>query len=73
MTDQSIVNVKSAKTAVLVPQDGGYTVLLTGKTGRTVTVKDGAGDLLYSSKAAAKKSICAHNPNLAEADLEPEI
>jgi hypothetical protein len=45
---------------------------LVGKTGKTVTVKDGDGDLVYTSMASANKSIGSHNPAL-NADLEPEI
>lgn len=72
MTAQSVVNVKAAVNAHLTPVSGGYTVTLTGKTGKTVTVKDAEGDLVYTSMANANKSIAAHNPSLG-ADLEPEI
>ena len=72
MTAQSVVNVKAATSACLTPTDGGYIVTLTGKTGKSVTVKDADGDLVYTSMANANKSISAHNPTL-NADLKPEI
>lgn len=72
MTAQSVVNVKAASAAHLTPVDGGYIVTLTGKTGKSVTVKDADGDLIYTSMANANKSISSHNPGL-NADLEPEI
>lgn len=72
MTAQSVVNVKAAVKAHLTPVDDGYTVTLEGRTGKTVTVKDGDGDLVYSSMANANKSINAHNPIL-NVELLPEI
>ena len=72
MTAQSVVNVKAAETAVLTPTEGGYVVTLTGKTGKTVTVKDAEGDLVYTSMSNANKSITTHNPAL-NAQLKPEI
>ena len=72
MTAQSVVNVKAAQAAHLTPVDGGYIVTLVGKTDKTVTVKDGDGDLVYTSMASANKSIGSHNPDL-NADLKPEI
>jgi len=72
MTAQSVVNVKAASGAHLNVVDGGYTVTLTGKTGKTVNVKDADGDLVYTSMATANKSIGSHNPSLI-VDLLPEI
>ena len=72
MTAQSVVNVKAAVNAHLTPVNGGYSVTLEGKSGKTVTVKDADGDLVYSSMANANKSINAHNPAL-NVDLLPEI
>lgn len=72
MTAQSVVNVKAAETAHLEPVDGGYLAVLTGKTGKSVTVKDASGDLVYTSMATANKSLSTHNPKLV-ADLKPEI
>ena len=72
MTAQSVVNVKAAQSAHLTPVEGGYTVTLVGKTGKTVPVKDAEGPLVYTSMANANKSISSHNPNI-NADLEPEI
>ena len=69
MTAQSVVNVKAAASSHLEPVPGGYVVVLTGKT---ITVKDAAGDLVYTSMATANKSISTHNPALV-ADLKPEI
>jgi hypothetical protein len=72
MTAQSVVNVKAAVKAHLTPVEDGYKVTLEGATGKTVVVKDGDGDLIYTSMSNANKSITAHNPRLT-ADLEPEI
>jgi hypothetical protein len=72
MTAQSVVNVKAAASSHLDPVPGGYVVVLTGQTGKTVTVKDASGDLVYTSMATANKSISTHNPALV-ADLKPEI
>lgn len=72
MTAQSVVNVKAAKMAHLEPTPGGYIAVLTGSTGKTITVKDAGGDLVYTSMATANKSLAAHNPQLT-ADLQPEI
>jgi len=72
MTAQSVVNVKAAQSAHLNPVQGGYVVTLIGKTGKSVSVKDADGDLVYTSMATANKSISSHNPALS-ADLEPEI
>ena len=72
MTAQSVVNVKAAVQAHLEPVDGGYVAVLTGKSGKTVNVKDASGDLVYTSMATANKSISTHNPALV-ADLKPEI
>ena len=46
MTAQSVVNVKAATSSHLEPVTGGYVVVLTGQTGKTVTVKDASGDLV---------------------------
>lgn len=72
MTAQSIVNIKAAKSARLLPNELGYVVRLTGSTGKEVNVKDSQGDLIYTSMANANKAISTHNPSLT-ADLEPEI
>ena len=72
MTAQSVVNVKAAVKAHLTPVCGGYVATLEGATGKTVTVKDADGDLVYSSMSIANKSLSAHNPALS-ADLQPEI
>lgn len=72
MTAQSVVNVKAAVKAHLIPTEEGYLVELEGSTGKRVKIKDGDGDLMYSSMANANKSIAAHNPAL-NANLEPEI
>lgn len=72
MTAQSKVNIKAAKKAHIESVDGGYVVALEGGTGKTVKVKDGSGDLVYSSMASAKKAVTAHNPSL-DPDLRPEI
>jgi hypothetical protein len=72
MTAQSVVNVKAAVSAHLTPVAGGYVATLTGKTGKTVAVKDAEGDLIYTSMASANKSLSAHNGSLS-ADLQPEI
>lgn len=72
MTAQSVVNVKHATSSHLEPVDGGYVVVLTGRTGKSIAVKDASGDLVYTSMATANKSISTHNPALT-ADLKPEI
>lgn len=72
MTDQSVVNVVAAVKAILHDVNDGYTVTLEGSTGKTVNVKDGNGDIVYPSKAAANKALKAHNPALV-ANLKPEI
>lgn len=72
MTAQSVVNVKAAVKAHLTPVKDGYTVTLEGSTGKTVSVKDADGDLVYSSMSNANKSVNAHNPSL-NVDLQPEI
>lgn len=72
MTDQSVVNVKAAVSATLHDVGDGYVVSLEGSTGKTVNVKDGNGDLVYPSKAAANRALNAHNPSLS-ASLKPEI
>lgn len=72
MTDQSVVNVKAAVKATLHDAGDGYIVTLEGKTGKSINIKDGNGDLVYSSKASANKAITKHNPQLT-ANLQPEI
>lgn len=72
MTAQSKVNISAAVSAHMEPASSGYTVVLTGKSGRSVKVQDGDGDLVYSSMAAAKKAVSTHNSALWP-DLKPEI
>ena len=75
MTAQSKVNIKAADSAHLERLNGGYRVILTGSTGKTIDVK--AGDdtsAVYSSMAAAKKAVHRHNPKLFQnVGLKPEI
>ena len=75
MTDQSLVNVKAATTAQLLPVEGDYKVKLKGESGKSVYVRTGDNlSAVYPSKAAAKKALQRHNPLLLNAvALRPEI
>lgn len=71
MTAQSKVNIAAAKSAYLIPNDGGYSVELVGNNASCM-VENGAGVIVYSSMAAAKKAVTTHNHQL-KPDLKPTI
>ena len=72
MSHQSVVNVKAAVKAELIKVDGGYIIMLIGKSGKTVKVKSPESEIIYSTVASADKAISYHNPNLT-VELKPEI
>ena len=72
MTAQSKANIGAAASAHIEPNNGGYSVVLTGKTGKTIAIHGGDGPIVYSSMAAAKKAVASHNSQLI-VELQPEI
>ena len=71
MTAQSKVNIEAATDAKLIPENGGYKVILTGKNGSAL-VENAEGPIIYSSMAIAKSAVKKHNSAL-NATLTPTI
>lgn len=60
LTDESIANIKVAKSADILPSKGGYKVIVKNEYGEE-TLKDGRGEAVYKNKSAAKKVVHRHN------------
>lgn len=63
ITDESIANIKVATTATIDKANGGYTVRVENQYGGE-NLKNGDGDAVYKTRAAAVKVIERHNSDV---------